>query len=77
MIRGYTLFELTYNPERFGKENPYDPVAYPKAKEFILEGWQSGVLKPVVGKVFPFSRIIEAHDYVERNQELGKVVVRL
>lgn len=76
-IRGYTLFELTYNPERFGREKPYDPVAYPKAKEFILEGLQSGVLKPVVAKVFPFNRIVEAHDYVEKNQELGKVVVKL
>jgi NADPH:quinone reductase-like Zn-dependent oxidoreductase len=76
-IRGYTLFELTYNPRRFGAKKPYDPVAYPKAKEFILEGLESGVLKPVVAKVFSFDRIIEAHDYVEKNQALGKIVVKL
>lgn len=58
-IRGYTLFELTDNPDRFGTEKPYDPVAYPKAK------------------VFPFDRIVEAHNYVEKNQALGKVVVKL
>jgi very-short-patch-repair endonuclease len=64
-IRGYTLFELTDNPDRFGTEKPYDPVAYPQAKEFILAGLESGALKPMVAKVFSFDRIVEAHDYVE------------
>ncbi len=41
-IRGYTLFELTYNPDRFGIEKPYDPVAYHQAQAFILSGLQSG-----------------------------------
>lgn len=74
-IRGYLLFELTYDPERFGATLPYDPVVYPAAKNFVLDGVRSGVLKPAIAKVFPFDRIIEAHEYVENNQNLGKIVV--
>ncbi|MFH0344188.1 MAG: zinc-binding dehydrogenase [Chromatiales bacterium] len=74
-IRGYLVFELTFDPERFGATRPYDPVAYPAAKKFVLDGLRSGTLKPAVAKCFPFDRIVEAHDYVENNQNLGKVVV--
>jgi NADPH:quinone reductase-like Zn-dependent oxidoreductase len=76
-IRGYVLFELTYDPARFGDVTPFDPVAYPAAKKFVLEGVECGALKPVVAEVFPFARIVDAHRYVEANQNLGKVVVRV
>jgi NADPH:quinone reductase len=76
-IRGYTLFELTCNPQRFGTDEPYDPVAYPAARKFVLDGLASGAFKPAVAEVFPFERIVEAHAYVENNQHLGKVVVRI
>lgn len=76
-VRGYTLFELTYNPRLFGSARPYDPEAFPAAKRFILDGVRTGALKPVIAKMFSFERIIEAHEYVENNQNLGKVVVHV
>jgi NADPH:quinone reductase-like Zn-dependent oxidoreductase len=76
-IRGYTLFELTYSPQRFGKERPYHPTAYTAAKEFVLKGVEAGTLKLVISEVFPIDQIVKAHTYVEENQKLGKVVVRV
>jgi NADPH:quinone reductase-like Zn-dependent oxidoreductase len=29
----------------------------------------------VIAKAFPLSRIVEAHRYLESNQQLGKIVV--
>jgi NADPH:quinone reductase-like Zn-dependent oxidoreductase len=31
----------------------------------------------VIAKIFPFSQIIEAHRYLESNQQIGKIVVTL
>jgi len=32
-------------------------------------------LKPIIAKTFPFSQIVDAHRYLESNQQVGKVVV--
>jgi NADPH:quinone reductase-like Zn-dependent oxidoreductase len=63
-IRGYTLFELSTNPLRLAK-----------AKKFVIEGINSGKLKPIIAKTFPFEQIAEAHRYMESNEQLGKIVV--
>jgi NADPH:quinone reductase-like Zn-dependent oxidoreductase len=63
-IRGYTLFEITSNPQRLAL-----------AKQFIVNALSSGKLKPLVAKVFPFEQIVEAHRYMESNQQIGKIVV--
>ncbi|WP_424963967.1 quinone oxidoreductase family protein [Ekhidna sp.] len=34
-------------------------------------------LKPIVGKVFPFSQLPEAHTYMESRESVGKLVVKL
>ena len=36
---------------------------------------ESGVIRPVVGKVFPFERTAEALAYVEAGRARGKVVI--
>ena len=77
VIRGYTLFELTWSPKRFSKEQPFDPQTFSQAKQFVFDGLKSGKLKPIIDRVFPFEQIIEAHDYVESGQQAGKVVVKL
>ncbi|CAN7625220.1 zinc-dependent alcohol dehydrogenase family protein [Phyllobacterium sp. LjRoot231] len=46
-----------------------------RAKRFILDGLASGVLKPIIDKVFSFEQIVEAHHYLESNQQFGKIVV--
>lgn len=46
-------------------------------KNFIYSGLASGKLKPVIAKMFAFEDFIEAHKYLESNQQVGKVVVTL
>jgi hypothetical protein len=45
-IRGYLLFELTYDPRRYGHDKPFHPTAYDAAKKYVLAGLSSGALKP-------------------------------
>jgi NADPH:quinone reductase-like Zn-dependent oxidoreductase len=63
-IRGYVLFEITGDPQRLER-----------AKKFIVDGLSAGRLKPVVAKTFPLEQIVEAHRYMESNQQVGKIVV--
>lgn len=65
-IRGYVLFELSTNPARLAK-----------AKQFVMDGLASGKLKPIIAKTFPFEQIVEAHRYMESNQQIGKIVITL
>ncbi|MGA7105199.1 MAG: zinc-dependent alcohol dehydrogenase family protein [Candidatus Deferrimicrobiaceae bacterium] len=64
MIRGYVLFEITGDPRRLER-----------ATKFIVDGLSAGKLKPVVARTFPLDRIVEAHRYLESNQQVGKIVV--
>ncbi|CAJ0814432.1 zinc-dependent alcohol dehydrogenase family protein [Ralstonia flaminis] len=52
-----------------------DPAKLAAAKQFILDGLASGALKPVIDRVFPLEQIVEAHRYLESNQQFGKIVV--
>jgi NADPH:quinone reductase-like Zn-dependent oxidoreductase len=63
-IRGYVLFEIVTNPK-----------ALERTKKFIVDGLATGKLKPVIAKTFPFEEIVEAHRYLESNQQIGKIVV--
>lgn len=65
-IRGYQLFEITQDEARLDK-----------AKAFITDGLENGSLRPIVGKVFQFEEIVEAHRYMESNSQVGKIVVEL
>ena len=64
-VRGYVLFEITRDPKRLEM-----------AKRFILDGLASGKLKPIIAKTFSgLDQIVEAHRYLESNQQVGKIVV--
>ena len=63
-IRGYVMMEITGDPERLER-----------AKEFINDGLADGSLKPIIARTFPLEEIVEAHRYLESNQQFGKVVV--
>ncbi|MGV2289099.1 zinc-dependent alcohol dehydrogenase family protein [Trinickia sp. YCB016] len=63
-VHGYQYKQIVGNPERLAR-----------AKRFILEGLASGALKPVIDKVFTLDQIVEAHRYLESNQQFGKIVV--
>ncbi len=63
-IRAYTLFQITKDPERS-----------PRALKFVTEGLSSGVLKPIIAKTFKLDEIVEAHRYMESNEQIGKIAV--
>jgi NADPH:quinone reductase-like Zn-dependent oxidoreductase len=63
-LRGYLVHEIVGDPARLEA-----------AKAFILDGLKSGALQPVIAKTFPFEQIVEAHRYMESNQQFGKIVV--
>jgi NADPH:quinone reductase len=46
-----------------------------RATRFILDGLASGILKPVIDRTFTLDQIVEAHRYLESNQQFGKIVV--
>ena len=66
IIQGYTLFEITQNKEKL--EN---------AKTFLLALFNAKKLIPVIDKVFNFDQIQQAHEYMESNQQMGKIVISL
>jgi len=41
----------------------------------MVQFYNRGILKPVIGKVFSFDKIVEAHTYLQMRQSVGKVVV--
>lgn len=59
------------------KEIALDAARRERAKSFILEGLESGRLRPVIDKVFPFDEMVAAHRYLESNQQFGKIVASL
>jgi len=64
VIRGYTLFAIVGNPQ-----------SLERGKRFVVEGLAAGRLKPVIARTFPLSAIVEAHRFLESNQQIGKIVV--
>jgi NADPH:quinone reductase-like Zn-dependent oxidoreductase len=63
-IRGYVLFEIIKQP-----------AMLTAGKQFVYDGLASGTLKPVIDRTFPLDNIVEAHRYMESNQQKGKIVV--
>lgn len=63
-FRGYTLFEIVGDPEKYGR-----------ARGYVYDGLQSGVLKPVIDRVFTLDEIADAHRHMESNRQKGKIVV--
>jgi NADPH:quinone reductase-like Zn-dependent oxidoreductase len=63
-IRGWVASSIWGKPERFARN-----------RDLILQGLASGHLKPVVARTFPLTQIVEAHRYLESNQQVGKIVV--
>ncbi|MCU6452991.1 zinc-dependent alcohol dehydrogenase family protein [Sphingomonas sp. A2-49] len=63
-IRGYLYSEVVR-----------DADAFARAKTFMLEGLTSGVLAPKIARTFPLEQIRDAHDFLESNEQVGKIVV--
>ncbi|CAN7761889.1 zinc-dependent alcohol dehydrogenase family protein [Caballeronia sp. LjRoot31] len=52
-----------------------DPVRQKAAVEFITAGLASSALKPMIAKTFTLDEIVNAHRYLEANNQFGKIVV--
>ena len=63
-VRGYTMYEFVN-----------DRVLRPEAERFVTEHLAQGKLCPKIDRTFPLSQIVQAHRYLESNQQVGKVVV--
>ena len=65
-LRGYLVHETIGDPARLAA-----------AKAFILRGLEEGQLRPIIARTFAFDQIVEAHRFLESNEQFGKVVVRV
>ena len=55
-----------------------------KAKPFTLETlslikeiFESGKIRPVIGKRYPLEQVSEAHSYVDKGHKLGNVIITM
>ncbi|MGA9571298.1 MAG: zinc-dependent alcohol dehydrogenase family protein [Candidatus Acidiferrales bacterium] len=63
-FRGYTVREILS-----------DPQLRAKAVKYVFDHVAAGDFKPRIDRVFPLAQIVEAHRYMESNQQIGKIVV--
>jgi NADPH:quinone reductase len=63
-IRGYTLFSIVEDSDRLER-----------AKRWVHGQLSAGNLHPVIARTFPLTNIVEAHRYMESNEQIGKIVV--
>lgn len=63
-LRGYSLMEFRA-----------DPVLLQQARRYVYERLADGRFRPKIAKTFPFAQFREAYEYLESNQQVGKVVI--
>ncbi|MCU1640155.1 MAG: NADPH:quinone reductase [Nocardia sp.] len=63
-IYGYAVFHVYADTERACR-----------AETFIVDGLRNGALTPIIDRTFDLTEIVEAHRYLESNQQAGKIVV--
>ncbi len=63
-MRAYTLMEILA-----------DPARRERGVRYVLDGLASGALTPKIAKTFTLDQIVEAHRYMEGNEQIGKIVV--
>lgn len=63
-VRGYYLGEVTN-----------DPALFAKAKKYVVDRLGDGRFVPKIAKTFPLPQTVQAYQYLESNQQVGKVVI--
>jgi NADPH:quinone reductase-like Zn-dependent oxidoreductase len=63
-MRAYTLMEITAIPERLAA-----------AKKFVYDRLADGRFVPKIAKTFAYKDTVAAYQYLESNQQVGKVVI--
>jgi NADPH:quinone reductase-like Zn-dependent oxidoreductase len=65
-MRAYSLMELRR-----------DPALLKTAKQYVFDRLQDGRFHPKIAKTFPLAQSVEAYQYLESNQQVGKIVITL
>jgi len=65
-LRGYTLMEVTQ-----------DSSLLEGAKKYVFDRLADGRFVPKIARTFPFAKTVEAYQYLESNQQVGKVVIHV
>jgi NADPH:quinone reductase-like Zn-dependent oxidoreductase len=63
-MRAYSLMELRRDPE-----------VLKTAMQYTFDRLQDGRFHPKIAKTFPLAQSVEAYQYLESNQQVGKVVI--
>ena len=63
-LRGYTLFEIVSQAD-----------VRKKAEKYIFDRLQDGSFHPQIAQMFSLGHIVDAHRYMESNEQVGKIVV--
>lgn len=45
------------------------------AINYIYDGLDNGTLRPIIDQTFPLREVVDAHRYLESNQQVGKIVL--
>ncbi len=52
-----------------------DPETLKKAKQYVVERLEDGRFKPKIAKTFAFKDSVAAYQYMQSNEQIGKVVI--
>jgi len=63
-MRAYTLIELNRDPELLKT-----------AKQYVFDRLADGRFHPKIAKTYPLAQSVEAYQYLESNQQVGKIVI--
>jgi NADPH:quinone reductase-like Zn-dependent oxidoreductase len=58
-----------------GFADMFDPLTMRRVAAFLTAGVRTGVLRLTVDRVFGLNDIVEAHRYLEKGTQVGKIVV--
>lgn len=58
-------------------EHTLDSTVVRRMAAFLNAGLRTGVLAPTIDRIFPFEKVVAAHEYIERGSLMGKVVLTL
>ena len=65
-VRAYTVREITTKPERLAA-----------AKKYVFDRLADGRFVPKIARTFAYKDTVEAYKFLESNQQVGKVVIRV
>jgi NADPH:quinone reductase-like Zn-dependent oxidoreductase len=65
-LRPYSLMELRREPQLLAT-----------AKQYVFDRLADGRFHPKIAKTFPLAQSVEAYQYLESNQQVGKIVITI